>query len=96
MEPRRAPYTSAPPLAALSYVSHTVSRRHSNIRSPSAVDMMNVLTAFTFTYSGEKKKLRIAQWTGQRSMQRRGGGVEKPGDIDTTNFVVSGLAVSFR
>lgn len=59
---------------------------------------MNVLTAFTFTYSGEKKKkLRIFhRTTGQRSMQRWGGGVQKPGDIDSTNFVVSGHAVSFR
>jgi hypothetical protein len=77
MEPRRAPCASAPPLAALSYVSLAISPRHSNIRSPSAVNVMNVLTAFTFTYSGEKKKKNYEFSIAQRdSVRCKGGEVE--------------------
>jgi len=53
-------HTSAPPLAALSYVSLAVAWRHSNIRSPSAVDVINVLGSFNIYVQWGKKNSTAA------------------------------------
>jgi len=78
VEPRHVSHTSAPPLAALSYVSLAVAWRHSNIRSPSAVDVINVLGSFNIYVQWGKKKFHrsFKSHSGRDSVRCTGGEVE--------------------